>query len=100
MTSYKRQRPKDSKPRKTISVAHLRERINAKLAAVSNMSEREAVICILEDVLHCTNSYRGFTYLYQNEVPEGCNPGIIKTGTDDLGRPTFIFPDDTRRKYL
>ena len=58
--------------RKTILVSELKDSINMKLALTEiDQPRKEALACLLEDILHRTGNYRGYnTNFPWNDVPE------------------------------
>ena len=47
--------------RKTVKVSDLKESINMKLALVElDQPRKEALACLLEDILHKTGNYKGY----------------------------------------
>lgn len=71
--------------RKTFEIDDLKQMVNSRLKeSTCSPDERFAMASILEDVLHRTGNYRGFTYL--TPYPQ-----------DELARADF---DDSRRFYF
>lgn len=63
--------------RKTLDVEEFKNRINHLLkVSVCSPDTRQGLINALEDVLHSTGNYRGFSYLTGSEVPKDQLPGI------------------------
>jgi len=92
--------------RKTFSVEALRERTNAYLAndAKRDGEARQALMTVLESILHETGNYNGFKYLTRAEVAiSNATPGINTTPDgqfiDDY-RARFAGTDRTRVKYF
>jgi hypothetical protein len=81
---------------KTFRVEELRGLVNYSLAnsVEEQTQEMAGMIAILEQVLHDSGNYHGFTYLEQREVPPNCIPGI-RPEQDDKFENTNQF----RRKY-
>lgn len=83
---------------KTFRVITLLNKINERnRESTCNPDVREGMNSILEDILHSTGNYEGFSYLDQREVPSGHLPGII---FDESEERNHQFPDDTRRTYF
>ena len=94
--------------RKTIEVSKILEIVNKASArkGIPDLSpeqyvhRREGMQMVLEAVLHETNNYKGFRYLTNEELPEGCLPGVRYEHGKLLGYPQrFDKVDDTRRMY-
>ena len=97
--------------RKTISVAEVRNTVNAILkdAAYDDDKHRQyrmGMCLLLEDILHKTGNYKGYRYLLENEVPDNCSPGVnyevnakghFVPCEDYTAR--FFNTDETRRCY-
>ncbi len=80
--------------RKIIKISELIARVNhLNKESTCEPTVREGWNALLEDVLHLTDTYSGFNYLTQNDVPEGQEPGSLIVGGYKL------FPDETRRHY-
>jgi hypothetical protein len=86
--------------RKTIPIETLVASANLVLAArESSEQARNAVAALVEYLLINASAYKGFRYLTQAEVPDGCKPGIIYGSTEKGGFVTTSYPDPTRRLY-
>jgi len=89
--------------RKTVEVATFRNYVNDALKNSLGPPEyREGMIVVLEEMLHSTGNYRGFTYLSALCMdPKGkyptIQPGIRWTAGFE---PSFVDCDKTRRYYL
>lgn len=87
--------------KKTVKVENLRDTINDMLQnSTASRDVRRGMMAVLETVLHETGNYRGFRYLTEVEVPDGCLPGItpgdiIINGVVQNNK----FPDDSRVRY-
>jgi hypothetical protein len=76
---------------KTIKVVDVIARVNACNRCSTCPAEvRRGWNSLLEEILAATDSYAGFGYLKETEVPRGEQPGITGNGT---------FPDESRRTY-
>ena len=86
--------------RKTFNVADFKELVNNILATTgeAEFQYRCGVIAALEHVLHETGNYRGFRYLYKDEIPTHCRPGI-NSPVDLTMEGRFTNTDSTRRYY-
>lgn len=51
------------KPRKTINVESVREKVNNMLARPLECVEKVTLCCLLEDILMETQNYHGFSFL-------------------------------------
>lgn len=86
--------------RKTVSVESVRETANNMFRTGVGSSElRLGVIVLLEEILHQTGNYNGFRYLFEDEVPEHCLPGI-NSGDGKSAEEKFANTDGTRRFYF
>lgn len=80
--------------RKTVNIIDLRIKVNDMIRlSTCSKDVRRGMIAVLETMLLDTGNYNGFRYLEADEVPEGSQPGIVRT---DDGN---IFPDDSRVEY-
>lgn len=83
--------------RKTIELIELIEFVNKALRESPDISEmrgvRRGMATVLEHTLMKADAYAGYGYLTENQVPQGCDPGIVTVG----GKTEF--PDVTRRAY-
>jgi len=89
--------------KKTISIQKLIESLNYRLANTHETSpkERQAMMSMIEDILHETGNYNGFVYLEQHEVPLGCKPGIKPYSEEgNVCGDRFINTDPTRVRYI
>ena len=97
--------------RKTVKVYDLIQWINAGLANEHRtVGQRQTLCTVADHVLMSSGNYEGFSYLSEDEVPEGHLPGIRKahfdphatidamTGRYSDGRFTNV--DYTRRAYF
>ena len=83
-----------SKTRKTISIDRLVALVNEHNKVSTCRPEiRTGWNALLEEVLMQTDTYGGYNYLTQAEVPAGHEPGV----TGKVG--CFSFPDESRRRY-
>ena len=83
--------------RKTIELKSVKDKINHFLRNVpGSISERQVLCTLLESLLFEAKAYKGYTHLNIQQVPPGCEPGII---WDDEANRAISFPDDTRRYY-
>ena len=92
--------------RKTFSVEALKDRTNAYLAtdAKEDGAARQALMTILESVLHETGNYAGFGYLSSDQISiTNARPGINTTVdgrmVEEYGH-RFADTDRTRVKYF
>jgi hypothetical protein len=83
--------------RKTVKLSDIIDSVNRKnMYSTCSPEIRQGWNAMLADILHQANSYAGFGYYTQDQVPEGHEPGIIRN--DDM--PCLNqFPDETRRFY-
>ena len=97
------------KPKVNIKVDRILEKGNITLRSQYNTAdERLAVMSFVEDILHETDNYRGFQYLYPNELPAGVIPGIniidmsdaATMSVDDAHSLRFANTDPTRIRFL
>lgn len=80
--------------RKTVSVALLLFKTNFRnMVSTVPREVRQAWNTEMEDILHDTGNYKGYSYLDHNQVPPGEKPGIR---TDREGFPDFSDTDPTR----
>lgn len=92
------ERNKMATPKKTFSVQEFKDDMNATLRFSDCSPDiRSGIAYALAHVLHCTGNYSGFTYLEENEVPEGEKPGIRNTSTYES---RFLNTDSTRIKFI
>lgn len=83
-------------PRKTIRVADLVADVNRRNRESTCSAEmRMGWNHFLEDILFRTDSYGGYLYLRESDVPEGQLPGITGEWPGE-----HSFPDDSRRRYF
>lgn len=82
--------------RKTIKIVDLIAVANRVLRYSTNgcKGDRQGVALMIERVLIEADVYAGYGYLTQDQIPPGCEPGIV---TDSEGN--CEFPDLTRRIY-
>jgi hypothetical protein len=84
-------------PRKTVNVAHVRERVNYLLANNETMTGRTeeeqrayrlGACSVLELILHNTGNYKGFNYLESEILPpeERKDGNVLRAGYDDTRR--------------
>lgn len=94
--------------KKNIAVQRLIESVNAQNAGSTCSPEvRAGWNSLLENVLHETGNYRGFSYLNEFEVPKGQLPGIRLVspvqwnhdGSKIIAQAVREFPDESRRRY-
>ena len=86
--------------RKTINVAEVRYTVNNILKDSAYDDDRHqqwrmGMILLLEDILHKTGNYKGYSYLTQDEIIPDCRPGVRY----ENGKSNFVDTDDTRRYY-
>ncbi len=85
--------------RKTVDVGFMKQYINEQLKdSTCSRDIRLGYCAILETILHSTGNYRGYTHLFEEEVPHGQKPGVI-LGDSSKGENN-LFPDDSRRRYF
>lgn len=60
---------------------------------------RRGIIALTDSMLFAAGQYRGFSYLTQNEVPEGQEPGIRRHPDSTTDVAWNEYPDETRRHY-
>jgi hypothetical protein len=85
-------------PRKTFDVFQFVQHTNKVLASsTTEPGIRQGLINAAEFVLMETGNYRGFAYLYQDEVPAGHLPGII---FDESPAHEHQYPDVTRVRFF
>ena len=82
--------------RKTFNVSEFKDYVNSKLVldCVSD-DEKYGLITALDHVLHETENYKGFGYVFKDDV-RPCFPD--KVGADACN-PAWDKPRDVRRKY-
>ena len=84
------------KPRKTISVRSVVDRVNNILATQDLTRDECAMLCtMMEGILFDAGQYNGYWHLRSNEVPNGIEPGII---FDDKEH-NHKYPNEYRRRY-
>jgi len=84
--------------RKTVEVESLRKFVNSMLAtSTCSPDQRMGSILMLEEILHRSNNYGGYSYLDASQVPKGQLPGIIFNHEDVYNHQ---FPDESRRVYF
>jgi len=80
--------------KKTIKLIDLINEVNRRNKESTCKPEvREGWNSLLESILHTSECYEGYTYLYRHEVPIGQLPGIRGIALDKE------YPDVTRRSY-
>ena len=82
--------------RKTFNVEYFKDYVNSKLVlyCVSD-DEKYGLITALDHVLHETENYKGFGYVFKDDV-RPCFPD--KVGADACN-PAWDMSRDVRRKY-
>ena len=93
---------------KTVNVEMMKNEVNEMLASSDcSKEQRIGMCCVLETLLHKTNNYCGFQYLYDRDLKEcavGSRPGINEVCMDDddqtIYNLRFKNTDDSRRKYF
>lgn len=90
--------------RKTADISAIKEEVNRLLKGTwpSNTKEfRMGAIVLLENILWQADSYRGFRYLTNHELPGDVLPGVRyrADGTLPDYPERFLNTDDTRRVY-
>lgn len=86
--------------RKTISVEQLKNQVNKMLKHSYDKEDRSLLILLLEDVLHSTDNYDGFSYLNHRDMRQsehGTTVGIGDQNPD--GTFSFENTDRTRVRY-
>lgn len=94
------------KARKTIAVEVLRKDVNDILRNSEDVNHdgREALINLIERVLHATGNYRGFGYLNAEDMKNsvnGVSVGIgphVSDSPEDI-RAQFLDTDHTRVRF-
>lgn len=88
--------------RKTVKIEKIIEMGNKILQSDTHDQEfRCGVKLMLENILHESETYRGFRFLTQEEVPYGEAPGIhYKDGMPAPYPGRFYETDSTRIKFL
>ncbi len=86
--------------RKTINVAEVLHTVNKVLKVSAYDDDRHqqyrmGMCILLEDILHKTGNYKGYSYLTQDEIMPDCRPGVRY----ENGKAEFVDTDDTRRYY-
>lgn len=86
--------------RKTINVAEVLNTVNLVLADSAYDDDRHqqyrmGMCILLEDILHKTGNYKGYSYLTQDEIVPDCRPGVRY----ENGKAEFVDTDETRRHY-
>lgn len=86
--------------RKTINVAEVLNTVNHVLADSAYDDDRHqqyrmGMCILLEDILHKTGNYKGYSYLTQDEIVPDCRPGVRY----ENGNAEFVDTDETRRHY-
>lgn len=94
-----------NKPRKTIEVKFLADKVNDFLlnSPDDKVIERQTMSILLEKVLYETNNYLGFGYLDKWEMSEskcGSSVGINREAHPENADKRFENTDDTRRYYF
>ena len=93
--------------RKTFDVDTFRTTINQALAdSTCEPAQRQGLMNALENVLHASGNYKGFSYLMREQVPKGELPGINVNGTGLIESTPYeqrfdpALTDKTRVKYF
>ena len=94
--------------RASVKVDELREHVNGMLASSTcSADHRQGMITVLQEVLHATKNYHGFSYLTKADVPYKEKPGIqLATHRDPISgllvcdSHSFDDTDPTRRRYF
>jgi hypothetical protein len=81
--------------RKTFNVSEFKDYMNSKLVLDLSEDEKYGLITALEHVLHETGNYKGFGYVYKDDI-RPCFPD--KVGADACN-PAWDTSRDVRRKY-
>jgi hypothetical protein len=90
--------------RKTVSVELLTETVNniCRCSGNDQRDVRQGAMNVLEEILHLTGNYKGFRYLYIDEVESGYSFGINCKSTEYLPdgiTERFDVTDCTRVQY-
>ena len=91
--------------RKTVDIEVLKEMVNNMCRFSVNESKgiRQGAMNVLEEVLHSSGNYKGFRYLYQDEMEAGYSFGINQKTTDPIVEDyteRFANSDNTRVMYF
>ena len=82
--------------RKTFNVSEFRDYVNSKLVLdYLSDAEKYGLLSALDHVLHETGNYKGFGYVYKDDV-RPCFPD--KVGAE-ASNPAWNMSRDVRRKY-
>ncbi|NBW21529.1 MAG: hypothetical protein EBR82_77580 [Caulobacteraceae bacterium] len=81
--------------RKTFEVSEFKNYMNSKLVLDLSDDEKYGLITALEHVLHETGNYKGFGYVYKDDV-RPCFPD--KVGAQACN-PAWDMARDMRRQY-
>lgn len=84
--------------RKTVEINRIKIRLNNLLAVHTGSEEfGSGIVAAMEELLRETDSYLGFRYLEQHEVPDNCKPGIFwKDNLQGSKEADFHNTDRTR----
>ena len=81
--------------RKTFDVLHFKDYVNSKLVLDLSDDEKTGLFIALEHVLHKTGNYKGFGYVYKDDIrpyfPDKVGAGAFN--------PAWDTSRDVRRKY-
>ena len=89
-------RTKGNTMRKTVRLADVAEKVNARNRKSTCSAEvRDGWNSVLEDMLMEADAYLGFQYLEAEDVPDGHLPGIVRDGNG-----AAEYPDGSRVRYI
>ena len=80
---------------KTLKVETIKQMANDILrdSPDSSVEQRETIHCFVSNLLMQAKAYKGFNYLYENQVPEGFTFGIE---FDESPARAHKYPDPSR----
>jgi hypothetical protein len=81
--------------RKTFDVSEFRDYMNSKLVLDLSDDEKYGLITALDHILHETGNYKGFGYVYKDDV-RPCFPDKVGAAACN---PAWDKSRDLRRKY-
>jgi len=91
-----------AKPKKTIQVQELKEMLNEVLLNTldDNQKGRDALLHFVEVILLKTRNYRGFRYLYEDDMEKSMLGTTVGMHSGKTGKDAFENTDYTRVRYL
>ena len=83
--------------RKTVKIETLIRMVNYRNEeSLCDSEARKGWNSLVSELLMSSDTYAGFRYLYDSEVPKDHEPGIIRGPEEGI----VVFPDDSRIKFF